>query len=516
MRNTILPVVCYGALFTLVLTGYTHSQVLRLDIITDQSTSIRGTGIAPALHSNVVAMYGFEVQTVETGIFMSRVDGAGGYTAIAKQGDPVPNNPGRAFESFGNPSTHAGVVAFAGGWGSDPDGIYLGSGGELEVAVDQALLRFPFLGPDGLTHALDGGYETMFYTPHPGGATFALAVNGEPAPGGGTFATFSLGGHMGASLGGGVASFPAYVNHPGGVDVGVYVNEVATDQLSLIANWDTTMPGRADNFDFFDYSDTDGENMVFIGFHGNIYFGGHTGVYIAPVESNGNGPFTVVVELGDIAPGASVPFQQFGEVAIQGDLIVFEGFLDSQTEPTMGLYGWRDGELFKIYDNTDSLFGEDMLGYSMSNRGLDGNQLVFRGTYYDPEAPFDQGLGVYVATLQGGISLFGPQVLIPGTQATLETIGAMPGERVYFLYSLAGIGDGPCIGPLGGMCLDLLNPVRLAGSVTADSEGRAVFSAIVPSRAPSGIPVYTQAVVRRGAGGMSSIKSNTSVSSISE
>lgn len=384
-----------------VTAGLADAQVRWLTKIADQDSEVRGTGDNPALHDGLIAFYGYDPVADATGVFTTKAVAGGAFHAIARQGDPVPNHPGRTFGNFDNPSTYGGAVAFTGGWGSDSEGLYLSTGAALQVLVDyiggDPRPRFTFLGPEGVTFEVQTNYETPFFLPLSGGGFFALASVGEAAPGGGTFATFSTG-RRGPSFGGGLAAFSAYVNHAQGVDRGVYTNEVASDRLELIANWNNLMPGKSVSFETFGASDTDGETVVFDGKHGYIYFGGHTGVYTAPAGSNGSGPFTVIAELGDPAPGSGVPFQQFGEVAVDRGLVVFEGFLDSPTVPNQGLYGWRKGVLFKIIDNGDKLFGETPIDFSMSSRGLDRNQLVFRGRYHDPDAPWGQGLGLYVAT----------------------------------------------------------------------------------------------------------------------
>lgn len=86
------------------------------------------------------------------------------------------------------------------------------------------------------------------------------------------------------------------------------------------------------------------------------------------------------------------------------------------------------------------------------------------------------------------------------------TTGAAVGERVYFLYSTVGIGNGPCPPALGGLCLDLLSPIRL-GDAVGDANGIARLDVTVPANAPLGLTVFTQSVIRRGPGGQDSAKS---------
>ena len=97
--------------------------------------------------------------------------------------------------------------------------------------------------------------------------------------------------------------------------------------------------------------------------------------------------------------------------------------------------------------------------------------------------------------------------LVRGTRAGAEVTGAMPGESVVFLRSQAGTGAGPCPAVLGFLCLDLLNPIRIVGSATADASGRAVLVSTVPPAVPL-VPVFLQAVIGRGAAGVNSVKTN--------
>ena len=85
-----------------------------------------------------------------------------------------------------------------------------------------------------------------------------------------------------------------------------------------------------------------------------------------------------------------------------------------------------------------------------------------------------------------------------------------PGESVRIYRSATGTGAGPCLPQLGGLCLDLLPPLRVLGDAVANAGGVATVTLSIPPAMPVGTPFHTQAVVRRGAGGADSVKSNTS------
>jgi Tol biopolymer transport system component len=92
--------------------------------------------------------------------------------------------------------------------------------------------------------------------------------------------------------------------------------------------------------------------------------------------------------------------------------------------------------------------------------------------------------------------------------AEVDAYGFDPGERVYLIRGLGGIGAGQCPPQLGGLCLDLLDPITLQKSALADSFGHVDFQDHVPAAAPL-IEVYFQAVAPRGLGGIDSVKSST-------
>ncbi len=103
--------------------------------------------------------------------------------------------------------------------------------------------------------------------------------------------------------------------------------------------------------------------------------------------------------------------------------------------------------------------------------------------------------------------------MFAGIPVTLMLNNADPNELVYFLYSSTGTGSGPCYTGLGGLCVDLLSPVNLVGSATADASGYASLVKNIPSSAPK-ITIWVQAVMQRGTGGVDSVKSNVAFDDI--
>jgi len=92
--------------------------------------------------------------------------------------------------------------------------------------------------------------------------------------------------------------------------------------------------------------------------------------------------------------------------------------------------------------------------------------------------------------------------------AFFHATNAEPNERVNFLYSIDGLGEGPSIPALGGLTLDILAGIQLLGGRTSDASGAATLRVNVPDNVPL-LDIFTQAVIQRGPNGEDSVKSNT-------
>ena len=108
-----------------------------------------------------------------------------------------------------------------------------------------------------------------------------------------------------------------------------------------------------------------------------------------------------------------------------------------------------------------------------------------------------------------GFSLSVPYELVVGQVANFVVAGLRPGETVQLAVGTRGFGAGPCPPPLSGACpLDIVGPLRVIGSGVVDGAGAARIQVVVPAGLPAGRTGYFQAAVARGAGGVSSVKSN--------
>jgi hypothetical protein len=103
--------------------------------------------------------------------------------------------------------------------------------------------------------------------------------------------------------------------------------------------------------------------------------------------------------------------------------------------------------------------------------------------------------------------------LVSGTTVDFTVTGANPGEPVVFAYGFTGTGSGPCFPVLGGLCVDLLEPLFILGVDFTDASGTAVLTLSLPSGLPP-VTLFFQAVIPRGPGGVDSVKTNTATRQI--
>lgn len=118
-------------------------------------------------------------------------------------------------------------------------------------------------------------------------------------------------------------------------------------------------------------------------------------------------------------------------------------------------------------------------------------------------------------SLDGDEQIFLEQTsLIRGQETLFRVTGAERSEQVYFIFSATGIQEngGPCPDSLGGLCVDLLEPAIFSNEFT-DANGTVLLTFPIPSNAPVGTQVYTQAVIPRGT---ESVKSNVVANTISQ
>jgi phosphatidylethanolamine-binding protein (PEBP) family uncharacterized protein len=114
----------------------------------------------------------------------------------------------------------------------------------------------------------------------------------------------------------------------------------------------------------------------------------------------------------------------------------------------------------------------------------------------DASAPPSQSLDLYVSPV------------VPGQTVTMSVEGLNPGETVRILKGIdTTFSAGGCPVFLGGLCVDLVPPIDVLATLTANGNGVASLSATVPAGVPVATLAGLQAVARRGAGGADSTKS---------
>ncbi len=312
----------------------------------------------------------------------------------------------------------------------------------------------------------------------------------------------------------------------GDLDVAVLVDESYSAgykyssnhaEVEVLLNDDGLMSSvtRTTTFLPWQYSDSSGEYYALAG--------------LALADLDGDGPLDLVatatvdiasnLDVTQVVVGAGFGNGRFG---IQGPFdIGSQGFVTASNPLLRDLN--RDGDL-------DLIIG---------SRGASGSPFVFEGLdgyQFGPETPIGSGAGpalfplrsddldgdglwdLHALNYSSSNSLYvwhnltdvgDPVLTVPpltrGEFATLTVTGALPGERVYFLYSLAGPGVSNGIASLGGITIDLAGTVVRIGSVVADNTGRAEVTVRVPASLPNA-SVAVQAVIPRGPDGADSVK----------
>lgn len=96
----------------------------------------------------------------------------------------------------------------------------------------------------------------------------------------------------------------------------------------------------------------------------------------------------------------------------------------------------------------------------------------------------------------GNIDLVAPAQVTAGDVVQFSVTGATPGTTVFLGASVRGYGNGVCPPLLGGLCLDILQPI-LVGTTTANASGEATFGVSLPRGMRAG-DVWLQAAMADG------------------
>lgn len=158
-----------------------------------------------------------------------------------------------------------------------------------------------------------------------------------------------------------------------------------------------------------------------------------------------------------------------------------------------GHRGWIDWNVTTLVQ--DQVNRQSHLGWMFKN-AIESAGASRLGYFHSREYGVDPSrriqLNVEIPTGDAPVMTLSYDALRGGSNATFTATGAAPGQRVYFIYSLAGLGE-QRIGQLG-VTLGLRSPAS-AGDAVADGGGKAVLTRRVPPGA-SGRPVWVQAAHR--------------------
>lgn len=377
------------------------AQSVCYTVVTDQTTSIYGIGDTPALCGDELAFYGDWKAALLTGIYTVPVDLSGPFRLMVNSHDPVPNEGYLTyFYSLQNPAVRDGAVTFTGGNTNDADGLYWSNGQTIVTLVDShagfpSPYPRPSMGSDGVAFIGKGGFEVPWFVEYVNPTPAKVYASGSAAPGGGTFIKTEPGV---PAMGNTVMAFSALCSKPGGSAGGMYTWNSLSNQISLVANWNTVMPGTANTkFDYLFECDTDDQRTVFSGKSGFIGFGGRVGVFEAAVGS------TVVSKIaidGDPAPDGQI-MSSFGSVAVEGDFLAFVGTLGSPISPTGAMLIGRIGEGpdFEIVRTGGTIMGRTVLDFDFNHRALSGHRVAFRALLSDPSSPLGSSYAMVVADI---------------------------------------------------------------------------------------------------------------------
>jgi Tol biopolymer transport system component len=255
----------------------------------------------------------------------------------------------------------------------------------------------------------------------------------------------------------------------------------------------------------------DGSLIVFQSAATNLIVGGTAGysnIYIRHIPSYRINMISVNGLAQDGNESSTNP-----EISSDGLAVVFQSQASNLVPGDTN--AWDDAFLADLSALTMERVSLNVLGKQVSlysqlpTIGATRAEIAFQspdGTFvpYDSNGDFD----IFVR----GNGAWSPQLVAEtiqrGTMAHAMTRNGIDGESVWLLFSMTGLGAGPCPPSLGGtLCLDLLGPVRIAGSAVADIYGAATFNFFVPPGAPL-VDVFAQAVIQRGSGNVDSVKSN--------
>jgi hypothetical protein len=317
------------------------------------------------------------------------------FQKVVDTNTPIPGGTG-SFIGFDPPSLDRRNLAFR-GLGSSQEGIYISVGNKLRVVADSntpipggtgnfTYVNFPSL--DNGNVAFAGGstsFETGIYI-KVGDQLKVVADSNTPIPGGTGNFTFLFS----PSLDNGDVAFAS--DFP--VASGIYAN--IGGKLKVIADRNTPIPNGTGNFGGFRSPSLDNGNVAFAGLIPGPRLQLPTGIYI-----NVGGKLKVVADRNTPIPDGTGNFGSFISVSLNDGNVAFVG--DDDADATIypplpqqqGIYTTLGGSLKKVIARNDSLDGKIVSSVAIDREALSKNRIAF-------VAEFTNGSrGIYVGTLKG-------------------------------------------------------------------------------------------------------------------
>ncbi len=357
----------------------------------------------PALHNGTFSVYGVQRSPSRDGIFMGQLSDApppGGVpvVSIAGSGDVVPNNPTRTFVRYGQPSVWNGTAYFTGGGTTNiNDGTYGGRLDEspLSVAADRLAgepwMIDPVAGEAGLAYIHAGvyvgtgaGMSLFSYDHH----RVPILDYNQTMPGGGQMQSTNIStGDGWISQGGGTVAFAVRCNTPAGSRSGVYAWDVASGVTSLVAHWNTPIPGDGRLMLHATGVDTDGQRVSFVAANGNPVFSGVQAVCVADRQGGG---LVAIARTGQPVPGVpGSTWRQFVLTAVDGNLVYVQGVYAVGSSERFGMFAHdlSTGVLFAVMRPGQVIGGHEILAAWFVPQGVEGPVAVAECEYVTPDAP---------------------------------------------------------------------------------------------------------------------------------
>ena len=357
----------------------------------------------PALHNGVFSAYGVQLSPSRDGIYMgelSVVPPPNGVpvTFIASNNTVMPNNPTRLFGRFGQPTVWNGVSYFSGGASHViNDGVYAGrpDGSPLTVAADRLAgepwIDFSVAGRAGLAYIHaginvgTGAGMSLFTYDH---FRIPIVDYNQAMPGGGQMQSTNINtGDGWISQGGETVAYSVLCNSPNGSNSGVYAWDTASGNTSLIANWNTPIPGDGRLMLHATGVDTDGQRVSFVGANGNPYFGGVHAICVANIET---GALISIARTGQPVvgvPGAT--WKRFLHTAIDGALVYFQASYFSGSSEVFGMFAHDSttATTFAVMIPGQVIGGHAILAAWFVPEGIDGPDSVAQCEFITPDSP---------------------------------------------------------------------------------------------------------------------------------